>query len=251
MNNDIDPVYDKLVNNVVSGLNIYTLHPLIDFNMLVDTDMGLIRYVVEEYPNEDIFDLDRVLNITFQQLVGKLYYRQYKNPLYFLMRDESKKDFIDQCYKELLEEKMEEILNRSTGTEMISVVQIFLEYAKTEIHPVLLYHNDIEKRILDDDSRLGPVDKISFNDLSPRQINFYTQYYFKYIEDCKPIIDKCQSKTFYFSSAGLNCNEDYTGLDIPDDIMKHLLGRFHDIDVLDLYQESIIGSFNDNYKKEN
>ena len=83
-----------------SVLKSGTFLPLFSINTIIDTDLGVLNYVFKEFRNENYFDLN-VLD--YMELINKVYYRQFENPLYVIMKhpdSEEDKKFLDECYQE-------------------------------------------------------------------------------------------------------------------------------------------------------
>ena len=79
----------------MSGVGGITSAPLINFNVIIDEDLSLLSYIIRDVRNEDVFDLDKVDKMTYIDMVKEIYHRKYNNPLYFLMKDEKDKEFLD------------------------------------------------------------------------------------------------------------------------------------------------------------
>ena len=61
------------------------LSALIDYDFIVNTEFGLIRFIREFYQDEDVFDLN-VLNKSDREILSLLYSRTHYNPLSIIMK---------------------------------------------------------------------------------------------------------------------------------------------------------------------
>ena len=61
------------------------IRPLFPFNVIFDTDFGLIRLIRDEYADDKVFDLD-VLNLPDDELKEVLVKRTHVNPLIVCMK---------------------------------------------------------------------------------------------------------------------------------------------------------------------
>lgn len=205
------------------------LAPLISFNTLVDTDMGLLNYVYNEYDNERYFDFS--LFNDYQKLIEKVYKRRSSNPLYCIMKNKNDKTFLDECYKEFLSEKEEEILGYSITTQMRQVITAFKEYSSKRVIPTILYYDDYQKEILDNEEYLKGVN-FAKAPVSMKSRQNYDSFYIKTISEAEPF-SSLHGKAFYFSSFGLNLNNEGTDLK-ESDIVNKIMG-INQYAIFDMY----------------
>jgi hypothetical protein len=193
-----------------------------------------MSYIITKIRNEKVFDLDKVTNMGINDLIKELYCRNYKNPLEFLMKNKLDKEFLDDCYKEFMENG--EFLNEyAIGTDFYNAVKKFKESG--EISVTILYKNDIEKYIIDHDPLLSTLKSVESN---TKKYNFYSQFYFKYVEDAKNYIENITRKTYYFSSCALNLNA--TNDDFKDsEIIQLLIDLKNNISIFDMYRQEVVG----------
>lgn len=236
------------MSNNTNGIGlIYKSNPVISFYSIIDEDMSLIKYVISEFRNNEVFDLDRISKEKYLEILSSIYLRKYKNPLYYLARDEKYYQFLDECYKEFLELKEKDILKYAVSSEMMNVLIQFKNSG--DIVPHILYYNNIQKEFIESIPELKNIDLINSEDLFQineygTQAQMYTQYYFKYIEEVNPFVE-LHDKTFYFSSCGTNIND--TEDDLRDEeLINNILKRNNKINMFDMYRMDIIKK----YKKE-
>lgn len=104
---------------------VYGTNILITFNMLVDTDLGLLHIIKDKYNDPDVFDSD-VLNLDEKILKGLLQMRPFRNPLMIIMKDKNEEQ-ADVFLKELMLTEYENITRSSKPTTLIEVVKRFID----------------------------------------------------------------------------------------------------------------------------
>ena len=125
-----------------SVLKSGTFLPLFSLNTIVDTDLGILNYVFKEFRNDRYFDLN-VLD--YMELINKVYYRSFKNPLYVIMKNpdsEEDKKFLDECYDEFIVDKEFEILSNSLSTQMMEIIKMFIN--EGNIIPTIMYYSQAQ-----------------------------------------------------------------------------------------------------------
>ena len=239
MNKD---VYLNVKQEIINGADMIKSTPLISFEALVDIDIGIINYVLKEFRNPIYFDLERVDKLSRIEIIGLLYKRKVKNPLSILIKDnlsESDIIFLDKCYVELLHDKYNEILPSSLSTGFINVLDSFSKIG--DINPTILYYNDYQKIIIENNSIMSKVRSVSLDELSYRSKDNYSQFYFKELDEAVPFM-KLTGKTFYFSTSGLNLNEENN--DIKDhEVIREFIYNGDMVSVFDMYRMDIIGRY--------
>lgn len=100
-----------------SNLNGRVLNPVIDFDFIVNTDIGLIRFIRENFQDKRAFKLD-ILNKSDREILSLLYYRKHYNPLSIISTEDNMKD-IDSLYKSFFDNYKENILKRSLSEKSI------------------------------------------------------------------------------------------------------------------------------------
>ena len=102
---------------VSTGLNGRVLNSVIDFDLLVNTELGLIRLIRQKYQDEEAFNLD-TLNKSDREILSLLYSRTYSNPLSIISTEENMEN-IDALYESFFKSKKQEILDLSTSEKSI------------------------------------------------------------------------------------------------------------------------------------
>lgn len=224
--------------NILSGVTPKSL-PLFSFHTLIDEDMGVLRYVLSNYKDSDIFDIDTLKNVTSSlSITGDIYRRKYSNPLYYIMKDEKYTDLLDRCYDEYLSEHEAEILDNSISTEIVNLI---VEFDKSsEIEPTILYYTDAQLEALNSIPELEPIKKIFIDSIS--QDTRYSCYYFKYISELENF-DYLKETTIYFSSCGINLDDTNQDFIFDNDQISEFIKRRIYIGIFDLYRMKLIGEY--------
>lgn len=219
--------------DIIGGAGI-TAAPLINFDCIIDEDISLIRHVIKDIKNYNVFDYDKLIDYKkTAKLIGEIYHAAYTNPLYFLMIDDSHKEFLDQCYSEFMSEPYF-LKDYAVATDVYNMVELFINSG--EIVTTIVYKNEQEKQLIEDDDILSKANKIYIEDVN---LDFYSQIYLNRIEDASRYMDKTFKRTFYFSSRGSNLTEDKTELK-ESDILSNI-GAYNNLSVFDMYRQDVIG----------
>ena len=230
-------------SNVLGGLNKST--PLISIYTVLDLDMAVIKYTLINLRNPQYFDLDKVTDMSYIQLVGEIYRRKYINPLYYLMKSEDLKESMDEVYNELMEKEEYELLKLAPSTDILPLLDSFVKSG--DIKPSILCYNDIEKQFLEENqNQFRGISIITLKEImnSTNNFNVYSQIYLRYWE--KEIVyfkNKIIRRTFYVSTSGFNLTEDNNDLE-NNDLILEILKYNNKISLFDMYRLDIIGGYN-------
>jgi len=212
---------------------------LIDFNCIVDTEIGMINLIKEKYLDDRIFNKD-LINGSLDSIILSLIERKDVNPLYLFANSGTNKKDLDDYYKEFMTVEYVNVLNRSIVTGLRNLIYLF----RTEpgIHVTFLCESNIEKQLL---LQIEDFDKCSIVLYNQKDIDFsqYTAYYFKYITD-QVLNFLYEYKTYYFSKNSLNFDND-SNL-IRSDIINKIIAKRGEIEIIDLYNKSYLEGDNDN-----
>lgn len=223
--------------------------PLISFHAIIDMDMGLIKNILINYRNENVFDLKK--DKKYFEILGEIYRRKETNPLYYLLKvdNQAARTFVDECYQEFLAEKEEEILSYSVSTDMYNLMRDF--YNNSEIIPTILYYSQYQKNVLDNDPFLCKIKSVYIEDLKTDQEkrNIYDQFYFKTIDEAELFLP-LSNKTFYFSTTGRNLNETNDDILFSNEDVYEIYKRGNKINLFDIYRMDIIGGYSNNGNSE-
>lgn len=230
----------KIMNTVWGGLN-EKFTPLISFRSIVDEDMGLIKNIIINYRDDNYFNLNITKN--YFHILGDLYKRKYINPLYYLMKDEKDKEFLDQCYSEFMTDKEDEVLQYSITSDIYNLVRDYNNSG--EIIPTILYYSEAQKKVIDNDPLLSKIKSISVEELkkSESKRNSFGQFYFRTTEEAD-IFLHLKHKTFYFSTMSINLNEANDDIKFDNEFVIKIYTNGSKINLFDMYRTDIIGGYN-------
>lgn len=219
--------------------------PLVSFYTLIDRDMGLIKDILLNYRNEEIFNLKQ--NKNYFEILGEVYKRKEENPLYCLLKIDNKaaRDFVDECYEEFITEREQEVLSYAVSTDMYNLMREFVN--SSEIIPTILYYTQPQKDLLDKDPLLSKIKSVSIGELRRHEEKRFEfeQFYFKYIKEAEIFLPMF-NRTFYFSTTGQNLNETNEDIKFSNEEVYEIYKRGNKINLFDMYRTDVIGGYNTN-----
>lgn len=114
---------------------------LIPFDLVVDTDFGLIKLIQEEY-RAGIFD-KTILDSDDESIKHYLVKRTNPNPLSILTNDKS----IDEFYAQFIDQRYQDIFDRSVMTGIGEFCINLMVFSDFELY--IQYTNEVEKQFAD------------------------------------------------------------------------------------------------------
>ncbi len=230
-------------NNTGSTMGGTAAVPLISFNTLIDEDIACLKYAILEIGINPSFDLDKLKSKKYMDMIGDIYRRKYKNPLYYIAAPNADKNLLDRVYDELLTEREDEVLNYGVTTDMYGLMEDFKK--SSDIIPTILFYTDSQHKVLKSLKNTSSIDCVSIQEARKNPTR-WSQFYFKYINEIEPF-KNLGSRTFYFSTAGINLNDDNSDIIMSKDDIMDLVRKKNKITLFDIYRTDIIGSYqNDN-----
>ena len=206
---------------------------LIDFDCFIDTDVGLIRLIKEQYLDSSVFNIE-LFKLNIFSIIDILYNRKDVNPLYSFSIKEDK-ELLDNYYLEFLSKKKEDILKLSVTTDIKQLILFFLKEKNIDISFLV---KDVEEAsvLLGQEELKGC--KIIF-EKDETDYSKYDQFYFKYINEDRLNKFIFPYKTYYFSTSKINLNQDNSDIiDIP--LIDKIIINRGEIQIIDLYNMEII-----------
>ncbi len=203
--------------------------PLIPFDVIVDTDVGLLRYIYNSYMDPEIFNKDFFFDKSIKQLVKELYKRKEVNPIHLCINPKYKKS-CDTLYEQFIDECYEEILDLSVKTEFYRLVGLFK--ADSDIKVNIVCNFTMEADILSKEELTKDCNIIMRRDI--KSVDKYEQFYFKKYNDINPYLKCMKAKSIYFAGYMFNFDDNGCVIDLPYEI--YLLGNR--ISVIDIYNRS-------------
>lgn len=196
-----------MLRNILPGMGNTgnLMSPLIPFNMIIDTDVGLLSLIYKSFMDPRIFNKDFFFGKTVNQLVKELYYRKKENPLHLCINEE----YVDSCdnlYNQFMEQHYDRILNMSVITEFYRLVGLFME--DSDIKLTIVCEKEKEIELLRKQENTKACNIILADTLNPKTIQSFKQFYFKSIADATAYTKHMKDKTIYFANYAFNKNEE-------------------------------------------
>lgn len=183
----------------ISNLNGKIISALIDFNFLVDTDIGLIRFIRENFQDQRVFKLD-ILNKSDRNILSLLYSRINWNPLSIISTEDNLKD-IDELYKSFFDTYKDEILHRSiTYTDINNFIGLVFSNSSTfGINPIIYTRDKLEQREI---NRFFEINKTINDNKDFKSKDIYYVKDYKFFEENNLL--KIAAKKIYISPRRYN-----------------------------------------------
>lgn len=163
-------------------MSVYGNNILITFNMLVDTDLGLLCLIKSKYNDPTVFD-NNILNYNDNILRGLLQLNESINPLNIIMIDKYKEQ-ADQFYSEFMEVEHEKLIKSSPTTTMVEVVKRFIDSGSMKV--TILCSDKLEYERMNDimsDCATASYSIITEKDYTSVDISSYDTIFIKYAKD--------------------------------------------------------------------
>ena len=216
----------------------YKQNVLISINALVDIDIGLLKLIKEEYLDPKVFNVKYFEKADMIDYIRTTYFRKADNPLYYISINPDH-HLLDEYYIEFCKTQYEEIYDRSVYTDLLPMINLFLESG--EISIAIMYYKDYSLTKLKEDQEAGILNnKITFIDgknLKGNIMNNFNQIYLRSVTEFNilPIAQMITPKTFYISSFGPNFGEN-GDIKRNDNLNKIMTGKImHEIATFDMY----------------
>ena len=147
------------------------IRPLFPFNVIFDTDFGLIRLIRDEYADDKVFDLD-VLNLPDDELKEVLVKRTHVNPFIVCMKkfdNETALEYYNQFFEREYTTILENSIITGIGT-LFSSLPVIKDIVPT-VHAQQQIELDFLKAALKNPFKynevLGPCSKIDCSNYDP------------------------------------------------------------------------------------
>lgn len=202
--------------DISNNLNGRVLTAIIDFDLIVNTELGLIRFIRENFQDERAFNLE-ILNKSDSEILSLLFSRKNENPLSIISVDENL-DSIDKLYESFFTSYEEEIINRSNSDSSIFGFAKLAADSGQNFGTTVFFgvKNDIQRKsLIDHFGNIRAVSKTEPGDVISKDIYYIKDY--RFFTDVK-LQDKVSKKKIYFSPRRYN-------LDYFENVINSLTSR--------------------------
>lgn len=233
---------------------MYIIKSVIPFNLLVDIDMGLIKYVQIAFPKSNLFYpglMDMIGSEHTEFLQYALINRKFSNPLSTIMKEEKMLTAKpDKMKEDILNTGYKEVLKLSTSTALFELVCRSFFVSDILQFDILcnssIEENEIRRRV---NMKYG-TNKVpcnffigSFEDVD---INNYGTLYIKDIHDIDKYRGVIEGKNLLIANYQFNKEynekeEKYLEIPLMDVINKY--SSSNDIKFIDVYPDDIVNGF--------
>ena len=215
--------------------------PLISFHALVDEDVGVFKFILANYRESSAINTDLLGKKSPLEIIGAIYRRKIDNPLHLIMAEEKYSDLLDRCYQELISEHEADIIEHSVTTEFLNLTAEFND--SQEITPTILCYTQEQANTIASIEKLKGIKVVGVKE-ALANLHIYTQIYFKFLFEYDLFQEKLKNCTLYFSSIGLNFNEDDSDILIDNDEIIKMIKKNIKVAYFDLYRMKLLGDKN-------
>lgn len=223
---------------------MYTISGCILFDLIVDTDVGLLKLIQKDYNNPKIF-IPGILNERDVNILKMIMTdRGYYNPLKGIMIEGTKAyENADSLYDQFMEKHQEDILKLSTQTSLFDIIRRSSSMGDAVKFDILC-RNELERNTIMSRFRkfkITPSVKI-VDDLSEFDPSQYGSIYVKDIRDAL-LFSKFEGKNVIIGNYKFNCENNLPLVPLKEVAAKLLL-RSNVIKMIDIYyidQSNFIG----------
>lgn len=199
---------------------------LIDFNLLIDTDYGLIKLIKTEYYENEFIDI-LLTKMRDKIILGELVSRKDKNPLYIALKKDYK-DSADSLYKEFIESEYDSILKYSISTSLLELILTYIETNSCTV--TVICKNKSEEQIINK-YKLKSIISDNYANIDVSEFDSI------YIKDYREVLQfkALKAKNIFIGNYRFNLEEDnYT----PIKDVSLLVADINIISVIDVYNSN-------------
>lgn len=120
---------------------------LTDFDIILDTDIGVLNVLKYKYNNPNYFNSDLINNIDDKALVYNLIHRRYDNILDLFIKEEYKEQS-GSLYNQIVTNNLDDVYNNSLLTECFNLFKVYLQTNVISI--TVLCKNEKEEQIINE-----------------------------------------------------------------------------------------------------
>ena len=178
---------------------MYILNVLIPFNLLIDTDMGLIKLIEYEYHNDEYFWPGMIdCDDTLKQF--SLLSRTDPNPLSVVMKSEDP-ELQQDLYSQFMEKEYSSILKLSSNTSLCGISSILRTSIDKSVRVTALCKTQEEADLIK--KRHIQVENIILGEPETISLDKYNVLFLKDVEDIRKY-KNVDGKEIYIANYGFN-----------------------------------------------
>jgi hypothetical protein len=211
---------------------LYNLNALIPFNLIIDTEVGLIRLLRDKYNNNQLF-YPGILDMPDKNLIYELHIRKNKNPISITITENCKNEMIESWYNELINLHYDEILERSIPTALYRFMNM-CNNSNGVVKLNLLCNKQLEEQYI---KKLDiPILPTIIVEDDYKKINL-TGYDSIYIKNYSDILNfkEVQGKNLFIGNYKYNLEPNDKGIEVPNLAISALLAPYNKIAVIDVH----------------
>lgn len=201
---------------------------LVDFEMIVDLDIGIFNLVKEKFSTSDCFDSDIINNTNVDTMIYRLINEKYPNIL-DLIKTEDYFDFsTENLYNTMLSRYYEEIFKKSIITDILNLMNAYI--MSNVVVVTVLCKNQQEQQLINNiNSKFHTV--IFEKDMN---VDDYDSIFIKNYKDILEF-NNVQCKNIFVANIQNNMDDKNTPLlDI-----SALMSKSNNIYIIDLYDKKL------------
>ena len=199
---------------------------LVEFDFLIDLDLGLFKYIKAEYNNPDYVDQKIIKMNDEKQIIQMMLNRQCINPLEIIIPNEEVLDL----YYDIMSNHMNELLQYAKASDLFGLMITFLNEASS-LEITVLCKSKLESDFIKSlNDRLNTVIYANYKNAP---INNYTILYIKYYPSVLEY-NNIEGKHIYISNARYNMEPDSN---MPTIAISGLIGDVNIVHMIDMYRD--------------
>ena len=199
---------------------------LVEFDMLVDLDLAIFKYIKDKYNNPDYVDQNIIKMNDEKQIIQMMLNRQCINPLEIIIPNEEVLDL----YYDIVNNHMDELLQYAKASDLFGLMITFLNEASS-LEITVLCKSKLESDFIKSlNDRLNTVIYANYKNAP---INNYTILYIKYYPSVLEY-NNIEGKHIYISNARYNMEPDSN---MPTIAISGLIGDVNIVHMIDMYRD--------------
>lgn len=199
---------------------------LVEFDILVDLDLAIFKYIKDKYNNPDYVDQNIIKMNDEKQIIQMMLNRQCINPLEIIIPNEEVLDL----YYDIINNHMDELLQYAKASDLFGLMITFLNEASS-LEITVLCKSKLESDFIKSlNDRLNTVIYANYKNAP---INTYTILYIKYYPSVLEY-NNIEGKHIYISNARYNMEPDSN---MPTVAISGLIGDVNIVHMIDMYRD--------------